>query len=183
MGEASGNPCAGCGGACCAQLSITVSVVDVARIVRHLQVPVSPLLARYVDEDPAERPYVFWIRRQPIALALCPPGEALEGCPFLMRVGEDARCGIYGFRPGTCRVYPYTRTAGRITHKRNALCPHAFKPDEAELAWLQAEIDTYQAEWDLHARFCRQWNEDPPRYPSFEKLVDFVDALIASGQI
>jgi Fe-S-cluster containining protein len=116
-------------------------------------------------------------------MALCPPGEALTGCPFVMSAGDEVWCGIYSFRPRTCRVYPYTRTARQPGLKPDALCPPGFQPGGNNCAQMQAEIDQYQAEWDHHSYFCRQWNDDPPKYPSFEKLADYVEGLIITGQV
>jgi uncharacterized protein len=176
-------PCSDCPGACCHNLAITVSIVDVARIVRALHLPVHDLLARYVDEDPKEEPYVFRIRRQPISLALMPNGSRVCGCPFLVFVGDHARCGIYESRPGTCRVYPFSDEGGKVFHKPDTLCPDQFSPGGKERKRLQKAIDVYQKEWGIHGQFCAEWNANPPRNASFEKLLDFVDDIIQEGRV
>lgn len=182
MSDITTTPCSQCPGACCTTLAVTVNIVDVARIVRTLHLNVYDLLARYIDEDPLEKPYVFWIRRQPVALALNPPGDKTCGCPFLMKIGDDARCGIYDIRPGTCRVYPFSRQKGRVYHKHNAICPKRFRlaPDDPV---VHAAIDAYQRDWDIHAGFCDEWNQDLPCHPSFDKLLDFVDRVIEEERI
>lgn len=182
MSDITATPCSECPGACCDTLAVTVNVVDVARIVRALHLSVFDLLARYIDEDPREIPYVFWIRRQPVALALNPPGDKNCGCPFLMHIGDDARCGIYDLRPGTCRVYPFSREKNRVYHKRSAICHRRFRVDPADPAIHQA-IDEYQRDWDIQAGFCDEWNADPPRHPSFDKLLSFVEEIIAEGRV
>ncbi|MHB8997540.1 MAG: YkgJ family cysteine cluster protein [Armatimonadota bacterium] len=175
-------PCSQCTGFCCDTMAITLNVVDVARIVRTLDLQVHDLLARYIDEDPKEEPYVFYIRKQPISLALNPPGEKTCGCPFLMKIGDDARCGIYNIRPGTCRVYPFSRNKDRVYHKRNAVCPKRFKVDPQDPT-IHKMIDDYQRDWDVQAVFCKEWNANPPRHASFEKLLDFVEELIEEGRV
>ena len=182
MPDISSTPCSRCPGACCDTLAITVNIVDVARIVRALHLPLEQLLARYVDEDPREKPYVFHIRNQPVSLALNPPGAKTCGCPFLMKIGAEARCGIYALRPGTCRVYPFSRQKSRVYHKRNAICPSRFCVDPADRD-IHGAIDSYQEEWNVHAGFCDEWNAEPPRYPSFDKLLDFVDEALESGRV
>jgi len=182
MSDITVTPCSDCAGVCCDTLAITVNIVDVARIVRALHLPVHEVLARYIDEDPREQPYVFWVRKQPVALALNPPGEKTCGCPFLMKVGDEARCGIYEIRPGTCRVYPFSRQKTRVYHKRTAICHARFKVDPGDET-IHRMIDDYQADWDIHAGFCEEWNTDPPRHPSFDKLLDFVAEAIDDGRV
>lgn len=180
MSDITQTPCSQCAGACCDTLAITVNIVDVAQIVRTLHLSVFDLLARYIDEDPREKPYVFHIRNQPVSLALNPPGAKTCGCPFLMKIGPEARCGIYSFRPGTCRVYPFSRQKERVYHKRNAICHARFKVDPHDPE-IHRAIDEYQRNWDLHARLCDEWNAHPPKYPSFDKLLEFVEKVLEDG--
>jgi hypothetical protein len=177
------NPCQLCPGSCCDDLAVTVNLVDVARIHRQLHLPVHEFLARYVDEDPKEEPYAFYIRRQPIALALLPPEGKNCGCSFLMHVGDHLRCGIYELRPGTCRVYPFTDQGERVRHKPGTLCPRRFDLDDLSREGIRREIARYQRQWNAHAVFAREWNESPPRHASFEKLLDFVDEVVQSGRV
>lgn len=177
------NPCQDCEGQCCQELAVTVAIPDIARIHRYLHVPVHDFLARYVDEDPKEEPYAFIIRREPIALALLPPGDSDRGCSFLMDIGGHLRCGIYDIRPGTCKVYPFTTEGRVVKHKPDTLCPRRFDLDEVSAETVRQEIDAYQDAWLKHAEFVREWNEDPPKHPSFEKLLDFVDDIIDSGRV
>ena len=44
-------------------------------------------------------------------------------------------------------------------------------------------IDNYQRDWDIQAEFCKEWNANPPRHASFEKLLDFVEELIETGRV
>jgi len=177
------NPCQLCPGSCCDDLAVTLNVVDVARIHRALHIPVHDFLARYVDEDPKERPYAFTIRKQPIALALLPPEGVDRGCSFLLDIGGHRRCGIYSLRPGTCRVYPFTDQGDVVKHKPGTLCPRRFDLDTVDHEAIKQEIARYQDEWNVHARFAREWNDDPPKHPSFEKLLDFVAEIVCGGRV
>lgn len=183
MAASHANPCQICPGSCCRELAVTVSIVDVARIHRYLHIPVHGFLARYVDEDPKEEPYAFIIRRKPIALALLPPDGLDRGCSFLMDVGGHLRCGVYDHRPGTCRVYPFTDQGARVRHKRDTLCPRRFDLDDLRAEDIRREIARYQDEWLIHAEFAAEWNTNPPRHASFEKLLDFVDDIVHSGRV
>lgn len=182
MSDITVTPCSDCPGKCCDTLAITVNLVDVARIVRTLHLSVFDLLARYIDEDPREKPYVFHIRQQPVSLALSPPGDKNCGCPFLMKIGGERRCGIYDFRPGTCRVYPFSRQKQRVYHKRTAICHARFKVNPTDPD-IHRAIDEYQQDWNLHAKFCDEWNAHPPPYPSFDKLLDFVEDALEAGLV
>ena len=182
MSDITATPCSQCPSLCCDTLAVTVNLVDVARIVRTLALEIGDLLARYIDEDPLEKPYVFYIRQQPVSLALNPPGARTCGCPFLMKIGDSARCGIYDFRPGTCRVYPFSRHGQRVRHKRSTICPARFRVNPSDTQIHQA-IDDYQRDWNIHAGFCDEWNQDPPRYASFDKLLDFVEEIVESGRV
>jgi Fe-S-cluster containining protein len=177
------NPCQLCPGSCCDDLAVTLNLVDVARIHRALHIPVHDFLARYVDDDPRERPYAFFIRKLPIALALLPPEEKDRGCSFLLDIGGHRRCGIYDIRPGTCRVYPFTDQGNVVKHKRGTLCPRRFDLDEVDHETIRREIEEYQREWNIHAAFAREWNESPPKHPSFEKLLDFVAEIVYGGRV
>lgn len=177
------NPCQLCAGACCDELAVTVNILDVARIHRALHIPVHDFLARYVDDDPLEEPFAFVIRKQPIALALLPPGDKNCGCSFLMHVGGHLRCGIYGLRPGTCRVYPFTDQDDVVKHKPETLCPRRFDLDQVSQETIRQEIARYQDEWRQHGVFAQEWNANPPRHASFEKLLDFVDEVVHSGRV
>jgi hypothetical protein len=177
------NPCELCPGSCCDDLAVTINLLDVARIHRALGIPVHDFLARYVDDDPAEKPYAFYIRQQPIALAILPPAHKDRGCSFLMHVGDHMRCGIYDLRPGTCRVYPFTEKGKKVKHKPDTLCPRHFDLDEVSHKTIRREIERYQEEWLKHAEFAREWNENRPQKPSFEKLLDFVEEIVSSGRV
>ena len=50
MSQVTQTPCDRCPGRCCAELAITASIVDVARIVRGLHIPLPELLAPYEDD-------------------------------------------------------------------------------------------------------------------------------------
>jgi len=177
------NPCQMCPGACCTDLAVTLNVVDVARIHRALDLPVHDFLARYVDEDPREKPFAFFIRKQPIALALLPPDGTDRGCSFLLNIGGHRRCGIYDLRPGTCRVYPFTDQGNVVKHKEGTLCPRHFRLREEHDEAIKLEIARYQEEWGIHAGFAAEWNENPPKHASFEKLLDFVDEIVRTGRV
>lgn len=183
MPKAHPDPCRICAGVCCTDLAVTLNIVDVARIHRALHIPVHDFLARYVDEDPRERPFAFFIRKQPIALALLPPDGENRGCSFLLDVAGHRRCGIYDIRPGTCRVYPFTDQGNVVKHKPGTLCPRRFALDEEDSEAIRQEIERYQVEWGIHAGFAAEWNEDPPKHASFEKLLDFVADIVREGRV
>jgi uncharacterized protein len=177
------NPCLLCPGSCCDDLAVTLNLVDIALIHRTLLIPVHDFLARYVDDDPREKPFAFYIRKQPIALALVPPPGKDRGCSFLMDIGGWRRCGIYDLRPGTCRVYPFTDQDGDVQHKPETLCPRHFDLREVDDEAIKRAIAVYQEDWNAHARFAAEWNENPPKSASFEKLLDFVEEIVRSGRV
>lgn len=183
MARKHANPCELCTGACCQELAVLVNILDIARIQRALQIPVRDFVVRYIDEDPREKPFVFPLRGQPVALALRPPAGRSSGCSFLMQIGPHRRCGIYEIRPTICRIYPFTENKGRIQHKRGVLCPRRFDMQRLGPEAIRREIRRYQREWQKHAEFVEEWAQRPPKYPSFAKLLDFVERIIAEGRV
>lgn len=180
--DISKTPCADCTDHCCTILALTIS--DVARIVRTLRLPFDEFLALYVNEMPDMQSYVFNIQNRPRSLVLkIPQGEtAGSDCPFLMKFDTRQRCGIYDFRPGVCRIFPFKRIEGQITPDPRVECVARFSVAQDD-PQFQQRFDDYERELAIHAEFCKQWNE-PPRYPSnFAKLLEFVQGLIDSGEV
>ncbi len=88
------NPCTACG-ACCACFRVDFSVDELlsqgGSVPDGLTVPVTSTLARMRGTDHAS-----------------PRCAALTG-----QVGQDARCGIYEWRPGPCREFGALAPLGR----------------------------------------------------------------------
>lgn len=91
------NDCKGCS-ACCRGMgqSIILDPLDIYRLTANLQVTFEQLLADKIELNVVDG----------IILPNLKMGGAEEACAFL---NEEGRCGIHGFRPGICRLFPLGR--------------------------------------------------------------------------
>ncbi|GAA3981012.1 YkgJ family cysteine cluster protein [Comamonas faecalis] len=100
------HPCLHCG-ACCASLRVDFSVMETeaegGSVPDGLAVPVTPTMVRMRGTDHSP-----------------PRCAALVG-----KVGEQASCGIYEWRPGPCREFEPGSDACRRARARHGLAPLA----------------------------------------------------------
>lgn len=91
-----------CFNACCRSLSQALSPYDALRLARRLNVSTGEFLARHVLIVIGPETGLPVVTIQP------GPGDD-QPCPFVTPRG----CAVYEDRPGSCRVYPLARAAGR----------------------------------------------------------------------
>ena len=98
MAKVSCHDCAGCS-SCCEDMgqSIWLDPYDVYQLTKNLGKTMEELLTKEVElhvEDGLILPNLKMI------------GDGIPQCGFL---NEEGRCGIHGFRPGYCRLFPLGR--------------------------------------------------------------------------
>ena len=97
-------PSVNCFNACCADLNQYLSPYDVLQLKRGLNMRASDFLETWTNRHDGPRSGL------PV-VSLKPQTDAGLKCPFVTPRG----CGVYEYRPASCRMYPVMRMAGRDT--------------------------------------------------------------------
>lgn len=130
---------------CCRQLDLALTPYDVLRLSKHLELPASTFLDRYVlieHEESNTFPRIF--------LGMVDDGRA--SCPFVTATG----CSVYADRPAACRTYPLGRgaftTPNGEHHEMHVLLsePHCKGFNEGE----PQDITAWQKDQDLATYNC-----------------------------
>ena len=96
--------CAGCDVDCCTGHVIPVNIFDAWRMRSVLNIPFREFLAlsQWTKAAPThpvrigDFKYTLVLKRRPD-----------KSCAFLLRVGNERRCGVHGLRPDACRIFPF----------------------------------------------------------------------------
>ncbi len=103
---------------CCRKLNPTLTQADAKRLARHLSLPLSAFIARYLKTLKQDKKKILIFQKRP--------------CPFL----KKGCCTVYEVRPRDCRSYPHLHRRGFVYRVRQAvenydLCPIVFNTYEA----------------------------------------------------
>ena len=141
-----------CWNACCSNIDISLTPVDILRLKQRLQMSSTEFLERYTLPYEMEKDSIAGVKLKPV--------EGGTACRFMQAEG----CGVYADRPTACRYYPVAllsmRKQGESTDRDGyALVkePHCRGHEEARTI----TIDDYRAEqglpeYDEPARGWRQ---------------------------
>jgi len=175
MKEVKPNPCIGCGVQCCSQLLVDVCGYDAWRIARGLGVKPTEFLA--YAEPHNETPYDFQLdgSGKSYALILNNMVERPDGslrCIFGLDLPRGQfRCGIYAWRPISCRAYPFVLQEGEVAIKPRALCPEGvWNLDDLDLTSLSEQLGGFEMEFCIYSLVVARWNEQVAQQPPLEKL-------------
>lgn len=173
MVKADCQDCQGCS-SCCRGMgkSIVLDPLDVFRLGLGLNQSFEALLAEYVELSVVDG----------LILPNLKMSGAQEACPFL---DGDGRCGIHGFRPGICRLFPLGRyyTDGDF---RYFLQIHECRRENRSKVKVKKWIDTpepkryedYIKTWHNYIRFRQEQadggrDEEAAKAASMEVLTEF----------
>lgn len=159
------DPCRLCAARCC-HTSVKASLPDVIRLCHTLQIPFFAAFTfehsshpdrgiRLDKDDRFVDPEDGWTGLGEIRMRRGDTG----GCVGLVELGGYVRCGMYGARPMSCRLYPISWEDEEDRGGPDAvLCPapYAVTPPVAEQAVADAEQDRRQ--WRLHEVAVAKWN-------------------------
>ena len=146
----SADPCPACAANCCTS-RVEVSIPDFVRFCATLALPFG---VAFELVEGGQRPFELDVGPRIAVLRR----EADGYCRFLGRWDSEKRCGVYGVRPATCRLYPFTFRVGDVRHgPRTIRCPVPFglSPDRAKA--MKADARQAIDEWALHDRITKQW--------------------------
>ena len=169
--------CATCGGRCCRQYRVEVTVADVRRLAAGTALNPAEfikLIEREKDKHgfrlrPGGPPNELHLFRRPTTRA----------CVFLMEIAPDqARCGVYAHRPLVCRNFPATLRRGSVSIREDVKCgPDSWNLAAMELTTYRRDLTKSSAAWDEHWKVVDAWNDHVDaewRRASPSDLYDFV---------
>jgi len=155
--------CGGCEIDCCSAFTVPLNVTDAYEIRSTLRVPWEAFaeLVPYQQQSPT-----FAVRLQgkgPAMLALKRRGRS---CVFLLKLGQQRRCGMHALRPTACRLFPYLGDAdaqrsppdGMLAQRPPRDCPWCWPADETALAALQVQIDESDRRRAIDHEVLRIWH-------------------------
>jgi Fe-S-cluster containining protein len=152
--------CADCGGRCCREYNVQVTIADVRRLATGMAV--HPREFVYLKEgkegdnsDFRFRPggplYDLHLRHRPDT----------KGCVFLMEIAPGkARCGAYVHRPMVCATFPATLDQGSVGIRAKTLCggPDSWNLATMDLVTYRRDITRNRAAWREHLDLVERWN-------------------------
>ncbi|MFF7649509.1 YkgJ family cysteine cluster protein [Streptomyces sp. NPDC007983] len=152
--------CADCGGRCCREYNVHVTVADVRRLASGMAV--HPREFVYLKEGKEEdnsdfrfRPggplYDLHLRHRPDT----------KGCVFLMEIAPGkARCGAYVHRPMVCATFPAALDQGSVGIRAKTLCggPDSWNLATMDLVTYRRDIMRNRAAWREHLDLVERWN-------------------------
>ena len=158
-----------CQAACCKDLLIALSHIDVQRILKHKRIDLSKFIKFYTKVNPD-----FYKNTVSIAAIKINNADYLmalnmadhnELCPFL----KNGKCNIYSYRPMVCRTYPFMIDGtGLLYHQSKSLCPRKW----GDPAITKARKNYLQLleEYRIYRRRVAWWN----LYCSNLEIEDFI---------
>lgn len=178
------SPCLGCAGYCCWQNLINLCGYDVWAIAANLHLKHTDFLSFAELND--ENPYNFRLdssdRAYCLALRMRELPDGSRRCIFTLDLpNNQARCGIYPFRPIACRAYPLAFVGEEVMIKPWALCPEGvWDVKQLDLVQWREELGRHDMEFSIYACIVGSWNKMAMNQPRLEKLnfVPFLDFLI-----
>ena len=154
--------CADCDVDCCTGHFIPINVFDAWRIRNTLNLPFS----QFVGFVPWEKGLpVHKVRLDAGMFAMILKRRQDRGCGFLIRMGNERRCGIHGVRPDACRIFPYepdleeqTKQPGHsLLQIHPSHCPWRWPATPEHKARLLEDIKDNRAHRDFDRTVLSAW--------------------------
>ena len=169
----SSNPCPNCQAVCCTS-RIETSIPDMIDFCEGLGMPFHT--AFELAED-GLKPFELDVGLRIFVLKR----SADTYCQFLGRYGDEFRCGVYGLRPATCRLYPFTFNDGdqRIGPKL-IRCPVPFGLSPDRELEMTATAKKALEDWALHDEIIKKWKRKRKR--DLESFLKFCVLSLAEAR-
>jgi Fe-S-cluster containining protein len=160
--------CKSCGGRCCRNVYVAVTVFDAWRIAAKLRLP----WTQFVDPmNPGPR--------GPMGLALRKNASDDTACTFLGEAEAGSLCSIYPVRPQICRVYPFTAFRDVLEVPGNVRCTQSdWDLSLIDPAQIGREVALYRAEEDGQHRLIDVWDACDHTDRTFECFCDYAAAAL-----
>ena len=151
------NHCKGCGGRCCMDYVVPLSIEDVKRIVEN---------ARFKPE--------FFVDFTPVDdMEFRCPDIRIDGlyaymtlrrdgggcCVFSFIDGDEMKCRIHSLHPLACRIYPFAESDGRVAHRRKFRCERKWNIDSGNQEGIRKLLKQRDAEIRDYEALALSWNK------------------------
>ena len=141
-----------CWNACCSNIDITLTPVDIVRLKERLALSSSEFLARYTVPYEMEKDGIAGVKLRPV--------EGGSACRFMTEAG----CGVYEDRPTACRYYPLALLSMRKQDESTDRQSYAIVREDHCLGHFEPRtqtIDDYRAEQGLpeYDELARGWRQ------------------------
>lgn len=163
------HPCTSCHTNCCKEYTIFVNAHDVYRISSGLGLDPENFLEIYGAK---EDEWGIQIEEGLVDLALKQKDEA---CTFLIKFGDNFRCGIHDFNPGVCKSYPFQLHDGKLLQMDDKLCPVNWDATQEFETMMVNHLKKDENEWKFYYGLILEWNAT--HHPT-AKLSEFLRFLI-----
>lgn len=161
-------PCDACPAPCCRGNRVVVGTLDVYRLHTRLEVPVEEFVTVEKIDGPI-RPSHFVLSAQGGAeptfnrmrlTRVRGPRDGEQRCLFLLEIGGRGKCGVYGMRPGSCRVFPTRLRQGVVSLiAKNDCCPAgAWQTGTMDLEGFRALHRQREAQDVISHALIEAWN-------------------------
>lgn len=197
--------CESCHAGCCRAFAVPLTGDDILRIERDLGFDFGEFVCRWADEngqiarnhaphfhfsDEPETPFVICLQQEQSAFL-----SETAKCRFLVECPPDgehplgvARCGIYGQRPTSCRVFPIkfdekselaiiydVPARGRADdNPAYSLCPRQWEASDVDAIDAVRDLVIVKYEMSFFHQLAAIWNQVPrpwTMFPDFLRLV------------
>lgn len=153
-------PCASCDMRCCTHFSIPITAYDMARIADKLKCAPEEFChlvdAKKIEAPPHSDAFIFDENGKLHEKVLALKKKQNGACHFFRGV---MGCGIHGFHPIPCRVYPFVfGEKGRLKYNKHFVCPRIWSNGEYSKTETASLLEEFEREVKLHNRFVREWN-------------------------
>lgn len=103
-------------------------------------------------------------------------------CRFLMNIDGFERCGVYGLRPSTCRLYPFTWDSDVARGGPHVvLCPVPYGVTADEERRFLEDAERSIERWQIHDEVLELWkNHEPQEGRTVDAFLEF--AINATAQ-
>ncbi len=142
----------GCWNACCSNIDISLTPVDIVRLKHHLDITSTEFLDRFTVPYEMEKDGIAGVKLRPV--------EGGTACQFMREEG----CSVYENRPTACRYYPVALLSMR--HQNESVDRDAFAMVReshclGHLEPRKLTIDEYRAEQGLteYDELARGWRQ------------------------
>lgn len=164
--------CETCHGGCCKKFVVFVTAHDAARIAKNLNIDPLYFLHYYPVEISSNFP-IFRIRGKDYLLGLDSKDGSMKECKFLMSIGIYRKCGIYQYRPMSCRRYPFVLNDNKLDFVEELVCPKQWWPEGKEKEQYINAISQFEKELEAYKKIVETWNIKSGEKGSFTEFLDF----------
>jgi len=170
------NLCEGCDGRCCSEYAVTVSDVDIARIVDGRGLDPSSFLG-FLPGDDLDSSYPdVRIGGEYFYLILKRDGD--RTCCFVREGDGGTCCGIHGFHPINCGIYPFMRSgADGIKLRPKPKCEEGWVFSAADEKRILKDLITQERERDEFKEKVVGWNQGKREDYSLEGFLDYISKI------